>query len=209
MRSNARSIARRTSHGPGRKPPSQVIALPRSETTSGSPPQRIRPAAASRRYGASNCRPCVLWPIKSASTKTSAQRCACSGVRPAFDSSDSANAFSAAASKHSHVAGSGIRLILAPRENWLDDVGGFPPESVNCLMNGNREAGTYNRRRQSMKKIVAAVVTACLAAFAGHALAQEKLTVWWGKGFYKSEDDALFDAIRKFEQKTGVKVDLS
>ena len=60
-----------------------------------------------------------------------------------------------------------------------------------------------------MKKIVAAVVTACLAAFAGHALAQEKLTVWWGKGFYKSEDDALFDAIRKFEQKTGVKVDLS
>jgi len=31
------------------------------------------------------------------------------------------------------------------------------------------------------------------------AVAQEKLTVWWVKGFYKSEDDALFDAIRKFE----------
>src|SRR5258706_4143787 len=31
------------------------------------------------------------------------------------------------------------------------------------------------------------------------ALAQEKLTVWWVKGFYKSEDDALFEAIRKFE----------
>ena len=31
----------------------------------------------------------------------------------------------------------------------------------------------------------------------------------WVKGFYKSEDDALFEAIRKFEQRTGVKVELS
>jgi multiple sugar transport system substrate-binding protein len=53
------------------------------------------------------------------------------------------------------------------------------------------------------------VVAASMAAFAGHALAQEKLTVWWVKGFYKSEDDALFDAIRKFEQRTGVKIELS
>ncbi|MCC6469251.1 MAG: carbohydrate ABC transporter substrate-binding protein, partial [Alphaproteobacteria bacterium] len=35
------------------------------------------------------------------------------------------------------------------------------------------------------------------------------LTVWWVKGFYKSEDDALFAAIKKFEDKTKVKVDLS
>jgi multiple sugar transport system substrate-binding protein len=41
------------------------------------------------------------------------------------------------------------------------------------------------------------------------AMAQEKLTVWWVKGFYKSEDDALYAAIKKFEAKTGVKVDLS
>ena len=41
------------------------------------------------------------------------------------------------------------------------------------------------------------------------AAAQEKLTVWWVKGFYKSEDDALNEAIRKFEAKTGVKVELS
>ena len=33
------------------------------------------------------------------------------------------------------------------------------------------------------------------------ASAQEKLTVWWVKGFYKSEDDALFAAIKKFEAK--------
>jgi multiple sugar transport system substrate-binding protein len=41
------------------------------------------------------------------------------------------------------------------------------------------------------------------------ALAQEKLIVWWTKGFYKSEDDALLEAVKKFEVKTGVKIDLS
>ncbi|MFL6663185.1 MAG: extracellular solute-binding protein, partial [Rhizobacter sp.] len=60
-----------------------------------------------------------------------------------------------------------------------------------------------------MSRIAGTVVAGCLAAFAGQALAQEKLTVWWVKGFYKSEDDALFDAIRKFEQRTGVKIELS
>ena len=46
-----------------------------------------------------------------------------------------------------------------------------------------------------------------LAGLAAHG--QDKLTVWWVKGFYKSEDDALFDAIKKYEAKTGVKVELS
>lgn len=42
------------------------------------------------------------------------------------------------------------------------------------------------------------------------AFAQDKLVVWWGKGFYKAEDDALFNAIKKFEAKNkGVKVELS
>ena len=42
------------------------------------------------------------------------------------------------------------------------------------------------------------------------AMAQEKkITVWFGKGFYKSEDDALLEAIKKFEAKTGIKVELS
>jgi multiple sugar transport system substrate-binding protein len=45
--------------------------------------------------------------------------------------------------------------------------------------------------------------------YSGAASAQEKLTVWWVKGFYKAEDDALFEAIKKYEAKTGVKVDLS
>ncbi|MEO8303551.1 MAG: ABC transporter substrate-binding protein [Betaproteobacteria bacterium] len=41
------------------------------------------------------------------------------------------------------------------------------------------------------------------------AMAQEKLTVWWVRGFYKSEDEALFAAIKKFEDKTKIKVELS
>ena len=41
-------------------------------------------------------------------------------------------------------------------------------------------------------------------------MAQEKLTVWWGKGYYKSEDDALYNAIKKFEAKyPKIKVELS
>ncbi len=43
----------------------------------------------------------------------------------------------------------------------------------------------------------------------GQALAQERLTVWWVKGYYKAEDDALLDVIRKFEAKTNIKVELS
>ncbi len=46
----------------------------------------------------------------------------------------------------------------------------------------------------------AACVSSALLA-SGMAQAQEKLTVWWGKGFYKAEDDALFAAIKKFEAK--------
>src|SRR5213592_2638242 len=60
-----------------------------------------------------------------------------------------------------------------------------------------------------MKKWLPGLLAVCLLAFASELLAQEKLTVWWVKGFYKSEDDALFEAVRKFEQKTGVKVELS
>jgi multiple sugar transport system substrate-binding protein len=58
-----------------------------------------------------------------------------------------------------------------------------------------------------------AIGAAVIAAFAGQAVsptnAQDKLTVWWDKAFYKSEDDALFEAIKKYEAKSGVKVELS
>ena len=55
----------------------------------------------------------------------------------------------------------------------------------------------------------AALLSAALLA-AAPAFAQDKLTVWWGKGFYKAEDDALFAAIKKFEAKNPkYKIDLS
>ncbi len=60
-----------------------------------------------------------------------------------------------------------------------------------------------------MKKILLGAIAAFATMSVGQAYAQEKLTVWWVKGFYKAEDDALFEAIKKFETKSGVKVDLS
>src|ERR1700751_4529582 len=49
-----------------------------------------------------------------------------------------------------------------------------------------------------------------MLAIAAPAFAQQKtITVWWAKGFYKSEDEALADTIKKFEAKTGIKVELS
>ncbi|MDQ6621507.1 MAG: ABC transporter substrate-binding protein [Pseudomonadota bacterium] len=62
---------------------------------------------------------------------------------------------------------------------------------------------------RSLSKLLLAAITAGAFLVTGQAMAQEKLTVWWVKGFYKSEDDALFEAIKKFEQKTNVKVELS
>mgnify|MGYP003694171995 CR=1 FL=1 len=49
----------------------------------------------------------------------------------------------------------------------------------------------------------------------GHAVRRRacrcagKIVVWWVKGFYPSEDAALYEAVKKFEAKTGVKVELS
>jgi multiple sugar transport system substrate-binding protein len=57
--------------------------------------------------------------------------------------------------------------------------------------------------------ITTAIAGAALLAV-GPVAAQEKLTVWWAKGFYKAEDDALFAAIKKFEAKNPkIKIDLS
>jgi multiple sugar transport system substrate-binding protein len=60
-----------------------------------------------------------------------------------------------------------------------------------------------------MKRLIAGAVAAGMLLAAGPALAQDKLTVWWVKGFYKSEDEALFEAVKKYEQKSGIKVELS
>src|SRR5438552_13626632 len=60
-----------------------------------------------------------------------------------------------------------------------------------------------------MKGLVAGIIAGCTLACITDAMAQETLTVWWVKGFYKSEEDALFAAIKNFEDKTKVKVELS
>lgn len=63
------------------------------------------------------------------------------------------------------------------------------------------------------KTMIRGVLAGAAAAFAfgvsAPAMAQETLNIWWVKGFYKAEDDSLFETIKKFEQKTGVKVELS
>ncbi len=58
-------------------------------------------------------------------------------------------------------------------------------------------------------KLGLALFAATALVMTNQAMAQEKLTVWWVKGFYKSEDDALYAAIKKYEDKSGVKVELS
>ena len=62
-----------------------------------------------------------------------------------------------------------------------------------------------------LNKTWTACAIAAAALLAGSpAWAQQKLNVFWVKGFYKAEDDALFAAIKKFEEKNkGVKIELS
>lgn len=61
-----------------------------------------------------------------------------------------------------------------------------------------------------MRNVLLAAMVAAGVLGAGTASAQEKLVVWWQKGFYKAEDDALYAAIKKFEAKNPkYKIDLS
>ena len=59
------------------------------------------------------------------------------------------------------------------------------------------------------KRKTLALAASFAALMTAPAFAQETLTVWFTKGFYKAEDDAILAAIKKFETKTGVKVELS
>src|SRR5881394_3139770 len=60
-----------------------------------------------------------------------------------------------------------------------------------------------------LSKLAIALCAAAALVLSGQVAAQEKIVVWWVKGFYPSEDAALYEAVKKFEAKTGVKVDLS
>jgi len=62
-------------------------------------------------------------------------------------------------------------------------------------------------QRRNWLAVLAAAVAFGVAV---PAIAQEKVVVWWVKGFYKAEDDALYAAIKKFEEKNkNIKVELS
>ena len=54
-----------------------------------------------------------------------------------------------------------------------------------------------------------ALLSGAFAVAPGQAIAQEKLVVWFNKGFYPAEDKALETMVYRFEQKTNVKVELS
>ena len=61
-----------------------------------------------------------------------------------------------------------------------------------------------------MKSVLCVALTAAGLLLGAQASAQEKLTVWWVKGFYPAEDAALFAAIKKYEaENKNVKIELS
>src|ERR1700704_697522 len=77
-------------------------------------------------------------------------------------------------------------------------------------VNKTRSIRENNVRFKGIGALSLAMAAVGLLYAAAPATAQEKkITVWFGKGFYKSEDDALLEAIKKFQAKTGIKVELS
>ena len=61
-----------------------------------------------------------------------------------------------------------------------------------------------------LKLILAASLLAMGAVTTSTAFAQEKITIWWAKGYYPQEDQGMYDAIKKFEAKNPkYKIDLS
>src|SRR6185295_16993049 len=68
---------------------------------------------------------------------------------------------------------------------------------------------TARAERKIMGRLLAAVAALAIGAFAAPGLAQDKLALWWTKGIYKAEDDALLAVARKYQARTGVHVELT
>lgn len=66
---------------------------------------------------------------------------------------------------------------------------------------------TFRASRIAIGGLAAAALS--ISALTTAASAQETVTFWANKGFYKAEDDALNAVIDKYQKATGVKVDLS
>jgi multiple sugar transport system substrate-binding protein len=60
-----------------------------------------------------------------------------------------------------------------------------------------------------MRRLLAVTAALAIGLNAAPGFAQEKLAVWWVKGFYQAQEAALLAAIAKFEAKTGQKVELT
>jgi multiple sugar transport system substrate-binding protein len=60
-----------------------------------------------------------------------------------------------------------------------------------------------------MGRLLAGIAVVVIGLFATPGVAQEKIAVWWAKGVYTAEDDALLAVVKKYEAKTGVKVELT
>jgi hypothetical protein len=82
MRARARSVAFEISQAPGRRRPFQVTQPPRSAITSTSPLSVMPPAAIASRYHGASAKPCVAWPIASATSSDCAMRSAFSRSMP-------------------------------------------------------------------------------------------------------------------------------
>ena len=65
------------------------------------------------------------------------------------------------------------------------------------------------RFKRSLSACAVGVAMSTFAMLPTGAAAQEKLVVWWTKGFYPAEDKALNEMIQRFEKKTNAKVELS
>lgn len=63
--------------------------------------------------------------------------------------------------------------------------------------------------KKGTRAFVFAAAASSLLLSTAPASAQQSITVWFSKGFYKSEDESLLAAIKKFEDKTKIKVELS
>jgi multiple sugar transport system substrate-binding protein len=64
-------------------------------------------------------------------------------------------------------------------------------------------------RRDFLTTAAAGAAAATLGALPGTARAQNKLTVWWNKGYYPEEDAAMQKIVKEFEAKRKVEVELS
>src|ERR1044072_7412970 len=103
-----------------------------------------------------------------------------------------------------------VRVAVVPLATIVgDDFSRLPHIGLISVRACRPERMATTQEGMMRRRVLAAATAITFALAAAPSFAQETLTVWWVKGFYKSEDDALYAAIKKYEAKTAVKVELS